>query len=234
MSRSVNMLRGGFYAGIPGAIIGYNTPTDEEVRAGRIKDLIGKYNAMRQKTLVEGTQKISKNVAGALGQSRGALARRAGAAGRSLDDANILSAERNILTSGTNAIADLAEGTNREFDRAIMSAEYEGAAAPIGPNALDVIEEVGSKAIQFGQNASYLSMMKGDSQPSITPGSFAPKQPQQDVVTSIAAPQSNIFDPMENRESDILTNGMFRKKKFGNIFGTERGNTRTRNNYLWE
>lgn len=143
-----------------GLVSGLVSPSDEEVRSQRISELVKKYNEMRNKALAEGTQKISKQTTGAKSQNSAAIARRAGAAGASVDEANILTSNRNVDVAGANAIEDFVLNTNNKYDDLIANAEYQGAAAPIEPNAVDVLETISGPAMQYAQNSEYLNTLK--------------------------------------------------------------------------
>lgn len=190
MSRAVNALRGatsGFMAGTPfgtpgqvvggalGLIGGLFSPTDEEQRTKRIDDLVRTYQAMKKEELAaldestrKGIGRITKYSASQKATARSGIARRAAASGRTGDnEAYILSAEGKIgeQSSGSldalNSLSETARaGIEGKYNSAIMQARYEGAAAPLEPTTLDLLETIAGPAVSYKQNQDYMDTLK--------------------------------------------------------------------------
>lgn len=190
MPRSVNALRGlaggvmsGSPFGLPGQVIGgavglfsgILSPTDEEQRTARINELVQTYERMKKEELAaldeatkKGVGRITKYSAAQKASSRAGIARRAGASGRTGDnEAYILSAEGKIgeQSSGSlDALSAMAEtsraGIEGKYNSAIAQAKYEGAAAPLEPTGLDLLEAIAGPAMNFTQNQDYMKTLQ--------------------------------------------------------------------------
>lgn len=214
------LIGAGVGAGV-GLLSGMFSASDEEVRSRRISDLVKKYNAMKadeQKALEHQTQKnvgrLNTYATGQKAQANAGIARRAAASGSGGDnEAAILSSENNIGTQATGALQDIISQADQaklnidsKYNSLIANAEYENAAAPIEPNAVDVLETIAGPAMQFAQNKQYIDALTtlGSTAPTIPSGKpgediemFAPKS-KMESITSIGQKKPSMNPLLQN------------------------------------